>query len=119
LSLLLVEKGQGNPNSRWYRHHVAEIDTDRLQETASDVLIFGPGNEPKYVYGLGLDNGKKMEWNAISRGLVSDPRLYTSFKKSTHVKKLALWLKLSNEEKHTWNYDVNLCRRCTTYSVHT
>jgi hypothetical protein len=103
-ALLQVGKGQGNPSSRWYRHHVAEIDTDGLKETAPDVVIFGPSNEPRFINGLGLDNGIKMEWNAISRG--SDPQLYASFKKSAHGKKLAMWLKLSNEEKQDWKYDV-------------
>jgi hypothetical protein len=43
-ALLQAKKGQGNPNTRWYRHHVAEIDTDGLQQIPPDVLIFGPGN---------------------------------------------------------------------------
>jgi hypothetical protein len=106
-ALMQVAKGQGNPSSRWYRHHVGEIDTDGLKETAPDVLTFGPNNKPKYVNGLGFDNGVKMEWNAISRGLVPDPKLYASFKKSAKGKKLAMWLKLSNEEKQAWNYDIN------------
>jgi hypothetical protein len=54
-----------------------------------------------------LDNGIKMEWNAIFRGLVPDPRLYASFKKSAQGKKLAMWLKLSNTEKEAWNFDIN------------
>jgi hypothetical protein len=105
--LLQVGKDQENPNSRWYRHHVAEIDTDGRPETAPEVLIFGPNNEPKYINGFGFDNGVKMEWNAISRGLVPDPKLYASFKKSAKGKKLAMWLKLSNEEKEAWRYDIN------------
>jgi hypothetical protein len=105
-ALLQVRKGQGNPKSRRYEHHVAEIDIDGREETGPDVLIFGPRNEPKYVNGLGFDNRVKMEWNAISRGLVPDPRLYASFKKSAQGKKLAMWLKLSYDEKAAWKYDV-------------
>jgi hypothetical protein len=39
-ALLQIQKSAGKPNSKWYRHHVAEIDTDRLPETAPDVVIF-------------------------------------------------------------------------------
>jgi hypothetical protein len=90
-----------------YRHHLAEIDTDGLQETALDVVIFDPGNEVEVINGLKLDNGIRIEWNAISRGSVPDSLLYASFKKSAHSKKLAMRLKLSNEEKQTWKFDVN------------
>jgi hypothetical protein len=48
-----------------------------------------------------------MEWNDISRGLMPDPKLYPSFKKSAKGKKLAMWLKLSNAEKEAWNFDIN------------
>jgi hypothetical protein len=60
------------------------------------------------INGLEMDNGVKREWNAISRGLVPDPRLYSSFRKSAHGKKLAMWLKLSNDEKAAWKYDIGV-----------
>jgi hypothetical protein len=59
------------------------------------------------INNLEMDNGVNMEWNAISRGLVSDPRLNSFFRKSAHGKKLAMWLKLSNEEKAAWKYDID------------
>jgi hypothetical protein len=53
-----------------------------------------------------MDNGVKREWNAVSKCLIPNPRLYFSFRNSAHGKKLAMWLKLSNDEKAAWNYDI-------------
>jgi hypothetical protein len=85
---------------------VVEMDTDGPLVTTPDVIISGPANEPKVINGLEIDNGVKREWNAIFRGPVFDPRLYSLFGKSVYGKNLTICLKLSNEEKIAWKYDI-------------